>query len=67
MGGVIKGDKIKCCYSLRGSRNKVIPCASHNLRSIERERVRLVWFGPHLVGFGQNCVCEEVVGLKVEL
>lgn len=38
------------------------PCAADDLGAVEGEGVRLVRLGPHLVGFCQHCVCEEVVG-----
>lgn len=43
------------------------PCAAHDLWPIEGEGIGLIGLRPHLVGFRQHCVCEKVVGLKVEL
>lgn len=44
----------------------VLPCAAHDLRPVEGEGVVLVRLRPHLVGFCQQSVCEELIGLKVE-
>lgn len=38
------------------------PCTADDLGAVEGEWVRLIRLGPHLVGFCQHCVCEEVVG-----
>lgn len=43
-----------------------LPCAAHDLWSVEGEGVRVVRFGTHDVGFCQHCICEEVIGLEEE-
>lgn len=43
------------------------PCARHDFWTIEGKGVALIGLRPHLVGFNQDCVCEELVGLEVEL
>lgn len=43
-----------------------LPCAAHDLWAVEGEGVGLIGLGAHDVGFRQQRVCEEVVGLKVE-
>lgn len=48
------------------SETGVLPSAAHDLGAIKGERIRLVGFGSHLIGLGENRIGEEFVLLKVE-
>ena len=60
------GSVIECVRECARARMCVSPCAAHYLRPVEGERIIFVWDRSHLVGFCQQCVCEEFIGLKVE-